>query len=230
VYPLLPDPITDHSRRVSQERYKRRAAYILSCRPGFNLRYWKRIVRVSARVDRLAAHRGWDREVALLFKALLISRMTCLFIDHLVGRLNEAGLVPAHELTPEWERQYAHFLDLFLRLNSVSDGGAILQAMGRLHYYTAPPEWLLRARMRHWGLFGRLAASGKCGGAGCGGRRCGEAVGRRACTAAARAADAAERRGEGPWDRAYADAMLGQAGALLERPDALAAILSAVAP
>lgn len=227
MYPLLPDPITDYSRRMAHGRYARRARYILRNRPGFNLRYWKRITRVSGRVDKMAARRGLGRGEALLFKALLISRMTCFFIDHLVGRLNETGLIPAHELRGEWERQYTHFLDLFLRLNSVPDGGDILLAMQRLHRYTMPPERLLRARERHWGLFRRLIPAG--GGEGVVARRVegrsGGAVARRACMQAAREADVWERGGGGDWLRAYADAMLRQYAWLRRRPDALAVIL-----
>lgn len=210
----LPDPITDYSRRTDYVRYRARADYVLQNRPGFNLRYWGRIGRVSPRIDRLQSHMGWSHEYALVFKALLIGRMTCVFIDHLVERLAEAGLTSQHELRAEWERQYGHFIDLFLRLNSIPDGEDILFMMHRLHHYTVPSPRLLATRLRHWHYFERLLAKGS-------GlvpeeraihmlhaNRPARIIARKLCAWASLYADFCERRTGETWGAAYAHCML----------------------
>ena len=148
----LPDPITNFNRQVARRRYQRREEYILGHHPGFNLGYWKRIIRAPGRVERWGSRRGWTRDHIMLTKALLISRMACVFIDHIIRRMEEADLIPRSPGAPhlEWENQYRHFLLLFIRLADIPDRREIVKLMERLHRYTMPPTSLLDFRQRHW--------------------------------------------------------------------------------
>jgi len=83
----LPDPITNYNRQIARRRYERREEFILGHHPGFNLMYWPRILRAPARVERLGRHLGWSRYQIMLTKALLISRMAFVFIDHIIRRM-----------------------------------------------------------------------------------------------------------------------------------------------
>lgn len=204
---LLPDPITHADRLRSRARYERRNRYILSRRPGFNLRYWKRILRMPGRVDRMAETLGWSETTRLFVKARLLSRMTCFFVDHLVGRLREAGLTSEADLAHEWERQYAHFLDLFLRLSATPDAGDILWAMRAMTRLTQPPRPLLRGRERHWRLVSRVADGGARVAQVMASSRSAEAKARRICFLAAREADRFEKTGV-RWEDGYGRSML----------------------
>ena len=148
----LPDPITNFNRQLARQRYLRREEYILGHHPGFNLVYWQRIVRAPARVERLGRRLAWTHDQIMLTKALLISRMACVFIDHIIRRMEEADLIAPSPGAPhqEWENQYRHFLLLFLRLEGVPDRREIVKLMQRLHRYTVPPAALLSFRQRHW--------------------------------------------------------------------------------
>ncbi len=148
----LPDPITNYNRQVARQRYLRREAHVLIHHPGFNLVYWRRIIRAPARIERLGRHLGWTADQINLTKALLISRMACVFIDHMIYRMEQAHLLVATHGAPhaEWENQYRQFLRLFLRLTEIPDRRAIVKLMQRLHRYTRPSTTLLSFRQRHW--------------------------------------------------------------------------------
>lgn len=148
----LPDPITNFNRQIARNRNQRREEYILGHHPGFNLAYWRRIVRTPGRVERWGTRLGWSRDQIMLTKALLISRMACVFIDHIIRRMEEADLISTYPGAPhvEWENQYRHFLLLFLRLAEIPDRREIVKLMERLHRYTMPPAALIDFRRRHW--------------------------------------------------------------------------------
>jgi len=204
---LLPDPITHANRVHSRERYERRNRYILANRPGFNLRYWKRILRMPGRIDKMAEALGWSDTRRLFLKARLLSRMTCFFVDHLVGRLREAGLASEPDLAHEWERQYAHFLDLFLRLSATPDAADILWAMKAMTRLTQLPRPLLRCRERHWRLVSRVADGGARVAQVMASPRSARAKAWRICFLAAREADRFEKTGL-RWDEGYSRSML----------------------
>ena len=148
----LPDPITNFNRQLARTRYQRREEYILGHHPGFNLVYWQRITRAPDRVERWGRRWCWTRDQIMLTKALLISRMACVFIDHIIRRMEEADIIPLSPGAPhlEWESQYRHFLLLFLRLGDIPDRREIVKLIERLHRYTMPPTFLLDFRERHW--------------------------------------------------------------------------------
>lgn len=156
--PALPDPITNYNRQVARQRYLRREAFVLGHHPGFNLVYWRRIVRAPARVERLGRRWGWSRDQIKLTQALLVTRMACVFIDHLIGRMAQAGILPRSANAPhlEWERQYRDFLLLFLRTTEIHGRREIVKIMQRLHRYTMPPQSLLDFRQRHWRWIARI--------------------------------------------------------------------------
>ena len=131
----LPDPITNYNRQVARERYVRREEYVLGHRPGFNLIYWQRITRTPARVERWGRLWGWTRDQIMLTKALLITRMACVFIDHIIRRMEQAELIETSLGEPhlEWENQYRNFLLQFLRVKSIPDRREIVKLMQRLH-------------------------------------------------------------------------------------------------
>jgi hypothetical protein len=150
--PALPDPITNYNRQVARQRYLRREEFVLDHHPGFNLVYWRRIVRAPARMERLGRRWGWSRDQIKLSQALLVSRMACVFIDHLIGRMAQADILPRSANAPhlEWERQYRDFLLLFLRTTEIHGRRDIVKIMQRLHRYVMPPQSLLDFRQRHW--------------------------------------------------------------------------------
>ncbi len=159
--PDLPDPITNYNRQIDRQRYERREEYVLGHHPGFNLVYWRRIMRAPDRVDRLGRHWGWSRDQILLTKALLVSRMACVFIDHLIGRMEQADIIPPNADAPhlEWENQYRQFLRLFLRTPEIHGRRDIVKNMQRLHRYTMPSEALIQFRRRHWRWIERILPS-----------------------------------------------------------------------
>ena len=148
----LPDPITNYNRHQARERYLQRESFIQTHHPGFNLVYWRRIIRAPSRVERLGVHLGWSIDQINLTKALLISRMASIFVDHMIHRMVQTGLIasttggPAHE----WENQYRQFLRMFLRVDDIYDRRLIVKNMQKLHRYTQPPASLLAFRRRHW--------------------------------------------------------------------------------
>lgn len=148
----LPDPITNYNRQVARQRYLRREAYVLGHHPGFNLIYWQRIARAPARVERWGRRLDWTADQIKLTKALLITRMACVFIDHLITRMEQADIIPPSADAPhlEWEHQYRNFLLLFLGIAEIPDRREIVKLMQRLHRYTMPPESLIAFRRRHW--------------------------------------------------------------------------------
>ena len=95
----------------------RREEYVLGHRPGFNLIYWQRITRTPARVERWGRLWGWTRDQIMLTKALLITRMACVFIDHIIRRMEQAELIETSLGEPhlEWENQYRNFPCRFAR-------------------------------------------------------------------------------------------------------------------
>ena len=157
----LPDPITNYNRQLARRRYQRREEYILGHHPGFNLVYWQRILRVPGRVERWGGRAGWTHDRIMLTKALLITRMACVFIDHIIRRMEQADMISATPGAPhvEWENQYRHFLLLFLRLADIPDRREIVKLMQRLHRYTMPPASLLDFRRRHWRWIERILPS-----------------------------------------------------------------------
>lgn len=231
----LPDPITNYNRQVARQRYLRREEHVMVHHPGFNLVYWQRIVRVSDRVERWGRRRGWTRDQIMLTKALLISRMACVFIDHLIRRMQQVRLIPPSTLDPrqEWESQYRHFLMLFLGTPEVPDREEIVALMQRLHRYIMPPESLLTFRRRHWkwiegvlrqflvptgpsDLFIRRQVDFE---------KKPVVAARRICFTAALYSDIQERLYGQQWMYAYSDCMLRLYDQLRKAPDILTAII-----
>lgn len=233
----LPDPITNYNRQLARQRYLRREEYILGHHPGFNLVYWRRIVRVSARVERLGIHFGWSRDQIMLTKALLISRMACVFIDHIIHRMEQAELIAPAPGGPhaEWESQYHHFLLQFLRLPEVPDRRDIVKLMQRLHRYTQPPVTLLDFRRRHWKSIERILPGLMAGPLGLPGplvfrrplqrSRNPTVIARHICFTAALYSDVQERRYRQQWIYAYSDCMLRLYDPLRKYPDILSALV-----
>lgn len=149
---FLPDPITNFDRARHLQRRDRRQHYIVNHSPGFNLRYWQRIIRAPARIEHIGRCRHWSLPHIRLTQALLISRMACIFIDHLVARLIEADIIPVIQQHEEWEKQYRRFIAQFLQAESIPERLDIVEIMVKLHHYTSPPPSLLHARRRHWTL------------------------------------------------------------------------------
>ena len=234
----LPDPITNYNRQLARGRYQRREAYILGHHPGFNLIYWQRIIRAPGRVERWGRRLNWSRDQIMLTKALLISRMACIFIDHIIRRMEEADLISASPGAPhlEWENQYRHFLLLFLRQSEISDRREIVKSMQLLHRYTVPPTFLLEFRQRHWKRVERsipplLTLSGAStlfirrqfntqGNP--------VAAARKICFTAALYSDIQERLYHQQWMYAYSDCMLRLYDHIRKFPAILAAIIELV--
>jgi hypothetical protein len=231
----LPDPITNYNRQLARKRYQRREAFILDHHPGFNLVYWRRIVRAPERVERWGRLLGWTRDQIMLTKAMLISRMACVFIDHIIHRMVEAELISPTPGGPhgEWENQYHHFLLLFLRQPEVPDRREIVTLMQRLHRYTLPPVTLLDFRRRHWKSIERVlpALMTPAGAATLFTRRPITAkrqpvsAARHICFTAALHSDIQERLYHQQWTYAYSDGMLRLYDRLRKSPDILAALL-----
>ena len=232
----LPDPITNYNRQLARLRYQRREEYILGNHPGFNLVYWQRILRAPARVERLGKRFGWSNDHILLTKALLISRMACVFIDHIIRRMEQADMISTSPGAPhmEWENQYRHFLLLFLRLTNIPDRREIVKRMERLHGYTMPPASLLSFRRRHWAriernipqhlspsdassLFIRHPSASNNNPV---------ATARRICFTAALYSDIQERLYNQQWMYAYSDCMLRLYDQIRKTPDILTALIS----
>jgi len=148
----LPDPITNYNRKLARGRYQRREAFVIGHHPGFNLVYWKRIIRAPERIERWGTRLGWTHDQIMLTKAMLISRMACVFIDHMIQRMEQVDIIAHSPGAPhqEWEKQYRNFLLLFLKVKTIPDRQEIVKLMQRLHYYTLPPDSLLLFRQRHW--------------------------------------------------------------------------------
>lgn len=231
----LPDPITDYNRQVARQRYLRREAYVLIRHPGFNLAYWRRIIRAPGRIERLGRHWGWSPDQIALTKALLISRMACIFVDHMIHRMEQTGLLSTSLGLPhqEWENQYRQFLRMFLRLTDIPDRRAIVKMMQRLHRYTRPPESLLSFRRRHWRWLERLLPDliARNGAATLLSRRPFAATGdparaaRRLCFAAALYSDIQERLFHQQWMYAYSHFMLRLYDQIRKYPGILAALI-----
>ena len=231
----VPDPITNYNRQVIRQRYLRREEFILGNHPGFNLVYWQRIMRAPSRVERWGQWLGWSRDQIMLTKALLISRMACVFIDHIIRRMEQAEIISCTPGAPhsEWENQYRHFLQLFRRLNSVPDRREIVVLMQRLHRYTLLPESILEFRRRHWPRIERSIAPllNASGASALFNRRQLIAPGdpvvaaRRLCFTAALYSDIQERIYHQQWMYAYSDCMLRLYDQLRKYPDVLAALI-----
>ncbi len=231
----LPDPITNYNRQQARRRFERREEYIVGHHPGFNLVYWQRIIRTPGRVERRGLQLGWTREQTRITKALLISRMACVFIDHIIRRMEEADLIPRSPGAPhmEWENQYRHFLLLFLRQTDIPDRRDIVKSMQRLHRYTLPPASLLDFRQRHWKRVERalpqfLTPSGAStlfiyrqfdpyGNP--------VVAARKICFTAALYSDIQERLYHQQWMYAYSDCMLRLYDHIRKYPDILAAVI-----
>ena len=231
----LPDPITNYNRQVARERYVRREEYVLGHRPGFNLIYWQRITRTPARVERWGRLWGWTRDQSMLTKALLITRMACVFIDHIIRRMEQAELIETSLGEPhlEWENQYRNFLLQFLRVKSIPDRREIVKLMQRLHRYTVPPPFLLDFRRRHWRWIERLlqrfltpsGASKLFISLQIVVRAKPAATARRICFSAALYADIQERLYRQQWMYAYSDCMLRLYDRIRQYPEVLAALI-----
>lgn len=231
----LPDPITNYNRQLARQRYQRREEYILGHHPGFNLVYWQRILRAPGRVERLGWHLGWTRDQIMLTKAMLISRMACVFIDHIVRRMEEANMIAAMPGAPsvEWENQYRHFILLFLRAVAIPDRREIVKLMQRLHRYTLPSPSLLKFRARHWEAIERVLAP-RMNPAGASAlfsrhpdlaRHAPVVAARRICFAASLYSDIQERLYRQQWMYAYSDSMLRLYDHIRKFPDILAALI-----
>ena len=230
----LPDPITNYNRQVARQRYLRREEYVLGHHPGFNLVYWRRIARAPARVERWGRRLGWTADQVKITKALLITRMACVFIDHLIGRMAQADILPRGAPHLEWERQYRDFLLRFLRAPEIHGRRDIVKIMQRLHRYTMPPQSLLDFRRRHWrwlaailpSLLTPSAASGLFI------RRQFDVLGdpvvaaRKICFTAALYSDVQERLYRQQWMYAYSDCLLRLYEHIRKHPDVLAALIA----
>ncbi len=217
----LPSPITDRIRHVGNHRFRVREEFVRLHRPGFNLRYMRRICRVPERIARIGARRGWTPEETLLAQALLVERMACVFVDHLVSRLRQSSLAPVPERPdsdPVWEDNYRRFLALFLVKATVPNAPDIVRRMATLSPYSRPA--LLQFRARHWPriapLVARFLADPDASGRALLRRPPPEALARLSPRAAARRiefaaslfADLQERLGRQPWPAAFRDALL----------------------
>ena len=231
----LPDPITDYNRQIARQRYLRREEYVIGHHPVFNLVYWRRIVRAPDRVDRLGRRWGWSADQIRLTQALLVSRMACVFIDHLIRRMAQTGLVAPAGAAPhlEWERQYRNFLLLFLRTPEISGRRDIVKWMQRLHRYTVPPASLTAFRRRHWRWIERVMPTllTPSGAATLFIRRqfnlhgAPRGAARKICFTAALYSDIQERLYGQQWMYAYSACMLRLYERLRRAPDVLAAII-----
>jgi len=232
----LPDPITNYNRQIARKRYERREEFVLGHHPGFNLVYWRRIMRAPLRLERWGRRFGWSRDQIMLTKALLVSRMACVFIDHIIRRMEQADLMPVFPNAPhvEWERQYRSFLLLFLRSPEVSDRREIVKLMQRLHRYTMPPESLIRFRRRHWRWIERILPPllTPSGASSLFIRRQfdtqghPDAAARKVCFTAALYSDIQERLYHQQWMYAYSDCMLRLYEHIRKHPDLFAALLA----
>lgn len=232
---LLPDPITSYNRELFRRRTERRAEFIRGHHPGFNLIYWQRIIRAPGRVERWGRRFGWSHDQVMLTKALLISRMACVFIDHIIRRMKEAELIAPAPGAPhaEWEEQYRHFLLLFLRQEDIPDRREIVKLMQRLHNYTVPPESILTFRRRHWQCIRRsiaplLTASGSSRlliRRELATRRNPALAARRICFTATLFSDIQERLYHQQWMFAYSNCMLRLYDQLRKSPGILSAII-----
>ena len=232
----LPDPITNYNRQVARQRYLRREEFVLGHHPGFNLVYWRRIVRAPARIDRLGRHWGWNHDQIMLTKALLISRMACVFIDHLIGRMEQADIISPSAGAPhlEWENQYRQFLLLFLRTATIPGRREIVKIMQRLHRYTMPPESLIRFRRRHWRWIERILPSLLTPSAAStlfirrqfNVHAAPVAAARKICFTAALYSDIQERLYRQQWMYAYSDCLLRLYEHIRKHPDVLAALIA----
>ncbi len=231
----LPDPITSFNRQHARRRYQRREAFILGHHPGFNLIYWKRIIRAPERVERWGTRLGWTQDQIMLTKAMLISRMACVFIDHIIQRMEQVELIPHSPGAPgqEWEKQYRNFILLFLKVKTIPDRRDIVKLMQRLHYYTLPPDSLLVFRQRHWGCIQKILEPllAPSGASNLFIRRQVSASGnpvvaaRRICFTAALYSDIQERLYRQKWMFAYSDCMLRLYDQIRKAPKVLGAIL-----
>ena len=231
----LPDPITNYNRQQARERYLQRESFVQQHHPGFNLAYWRRIIRTPGRIERFGCHYGWSIDRINLTKALLISRMACIFVDHMIYRMIQTGLISPATGGPsrEWEHQYRQFLRMFLRVQEIYDRRAIVKNMQRLHQYTQPPESLLNFRRAHWqliervvtprlnadsaaNLFSRLRISQHL---------TPDRIARRICFTAALYSDIQERLYHQQWMYAYSDCMLRLYEQIRQYPEILAALL-----
>lgn len=232
---LLPDPITNRNRQNARLRYLRREAHVLIYHPGFNLHYWRRIIRTPDRVQRLGRRWKWSPEQIDLVTALLISRMACVFVDHMIHRMEQTGVISPTQGYPtqEWETQYRQFLRMFLRLDEIPDRRAIVKTMQRLHYYTLPPASLLSFRQRHWTRIDRCLAKVEPPAKGPlafvqqhwnpRGRPLRAA--RRLCFIATLYADIQERLSQQQWMYSYSDCMLRVYDLIRAHPNILAALI-----
>lgn len=231
----LPDPITNHNRQMARQRYLLREAFVLSHHPGFNLVYWRRIIRVPNRVERWGCHLGWSIDQINLTKALLISRMACVFVDHMIHRMVQTGLLACAQGGPvqEWENQYRQFLRLFLRLTEIYDRRSIVKTMQRLHRYTQPPASLITFRQQHWARLERAVRPlmNPDSAAALFSRRpftVGRnpvVAARRICFTAAIYSDIQERLYHQQWMYAYSDCMLRLYDQIRKYPDILTALI-----
>lgn len=233
--PHLPDPITDYTRKRAHPRYRQKEDYIFEHHPGFNLIYWHRIQRAPERVRKRGLFYHWSAEQILITQALLISRMACVFIDHVIRRMDQTQILPD---TPsawqtEWENQYRHFITLFLRQTSIPSRNEIVQLMDQLRLYTRPSSALLQFRQRHWRLIERVlnARLASADAVAIEQRRFPTAdtppthAARHLCFTAAVYADLQERRGHQPWGYAYSDCMLRRYEKIRPYPLILGAII-----
>lgn len=231
----LPDPITNYNRQLARLRYQRREEFVLDHHPGFNLVYWQRILRAPGRVERWGRRLGWSHDQIMLTKALLISRMASVFIDHIIRRMEQADMISSTPGAPhvEWENQYRRFLLLFLQIVGISDRREIVKLMQRLHRYTMPPLSLLNFRRRHWArversIFPYLTPSGASN---LFARHSFSTRGnpvvaaRRICFTAALYSDIQERLYHQQWMYAYSDCMLRLYDQIRRTPDIFAALI-----
>jgi hypothetical protein len=231
----LPDPITNYNRQAIRQRYQRREEQILGHHPGFNLVYWQRIIRAPARVERWGAWLRWTPEQIMLTKALLISRMACVFIDHIIRRMEQAEIIACSPSGPhsEWENQYRNFIKLFRKVPTIPDRVKIVKLMERLHRYTVPPPSLIDFRGRHWNIIERglhplMNASGASA---LFSRRHPISGGdpipaaRRLCFTAALYSDIQERIYHQQWMYAYSDCMLRLYDQLRKYPEVFTSLL-----
>jgi len=231
----LPDPITNFNRQHARRRYQRREAFIRGHHPGFNLIYWQRIIKAPARVEQWGTRLGWSHEQIMLTKAMLISRMACIFIDHIIQRMEQVELISHLPEAPdqEWEKQYRNFILLFLKVKTIPDRREIVKRMQRLHYYTLPPDSLLVFRHRHWNCILNILKPllTPSGASNLFIRRQFLATGnpvraaRRICFTAALYSDIQERLYHQKWMFAYSDCMLRLYDQIRKAPQVLGAIL-----
>lgn len=159
IYPL--DPLTHQYRIREYQRESKKMDLIGQYRPGFNLIYWKRIVRVPIIVDRISSRANWSSEKTILTKALLTSRMGARYVDHIIHRIKQTESLSEAQEHYLWEIYHSDFLDRYRNDQRIPDRENIIKVINRIHNYVMPPKRLIQERAHHWRRIANILTKGK---------------------------------------------------------------------